>query len=158
MSVTKFEGDFMYYFAYGSNMDPERMKKRGVKFSLRVRAVLKGYALKFDKVVSGNSEEGYANIVKDEHSEVEGVLYEIYQEGLEKLDSCEGCPSHYKQITVKVLLDDGKEVEAKTYIANSEKIKEGLKPRKEYLSHLLAASDVLSPEYIKKLEKTSTYD
>ena len=32
-------------------------------------------------------EEGYANIVKDENSLVEGCLYEIEEDNLKKLDS-----------------------------------------------------------------------
>jgi gamma-glutamylcyclotransferase len=52
------------YFAYGSNMDPERMRERNITFSQRICAVLKGYRLEFNRVASRNPQEGYANVVK----------------------------------------------------------------------------------------------
>jgi len=33
----------MRYFAYGSNMDGDRLRERGVSFSRRQRAVREGY-------------------------------------------------------------------------------------------------------------------
>lgn len=148
----------MLYFAYGSNMDAKRMQLRGVAFSKRVRAVLKGYRLEFNKVSSHNAREGFANIVRDENSQVEGVLYEISEDGLRKLDNYEGYPHHYNRIKVFVLLDDGSQVEAVAYIAQPDKTREGLKPSRAYLSHLLAAEDVLSPSYIEKLKSVRTLD
>ena len=79
-----------YYFAYVSNMGPGRMKKRGVNFSSRVAATFKGYRLEFSKVENRNSAEGYANIVPDENGVIEGVLYEIADDGIKKTRSMRG--------------------------------------------------------------------
>jgi cation transport regulator ChaC len=146
----------MKYFAYGSNMDQDRMKQRNIRFSKREHAILKGYRLEFNKIASGN--EGYANIVKDTNGIVEGILYEIEEEDIRKLDRYEGCPNHYYRITVNVELDNGQIVEASTYIANQSMIKEGLKPRKSYLEHLLKGCDLLSKEYCEMLKKVETLD
>ena len=35
----------MKYFAYGSNMDPERMRRGRIRFSRREHAVLEGFRL-----------------------------------------------------------------------------------------------------------------
>ena len=148
----------MKYFAYGSNMDPEQMKERKVNFSKRERAILKGWRLEFNKVASRNPKEGYANIVPDVEGVVEGVLYEIQDSDLKKLDECEGYPNHYYKIKVKVELDNGQKVEAITYIAQADKVKSGLKPTKEYLNHLLKGCDVLSEDYCKKLKEWETLD
>lgn len=148
----------MKYFAYGSNMDPERMKNRGVKFLKRERAILKGFKLVFNKISFQNPGEGFANIVEDDKEVVEGILYEIEENDLEKLDRHEGYPSHYTRIKVNVTLENGQTVEAITYIARPDRTREGLKPSKEYLRHLLKGCDLLSKEYCEKLRNVETLD
>ena len=137
-------------------MDPERMRKREIRFSRREHAVLEGFRLEFNKISSRNPREGYANIVKDPESVVEGILYEIKESDLRKLDRREGYPSHYRRTRVYLKLDNGERVEAITYIAQPEKVESGLRPSKEYLSHLLRGCDLLSEEYCEKLRRTST--
>lgn len=146
----------MKYFAYGSNMNPSKMEKLNIRFNERVRATLRGYTLKFNKASSLNPDEGYANIVPDKEGTVEGVLYEITDSDLVKLDEYEGYPFHYTRITVKVETERGEVIEAITYTACYDRIKNGLKPSKRYLKNLLAAKDILPESYIKKLEMTET--
>lgn len=142
----------MKYFAYGSNMNTERMIKRGIRFSERKRAVLKGWKLMFNKMASRPG-EGYANIVEDEREMVEGILYEIPCSDICKLDRYEGYPDHYIRVNVTVKLENGRKAKAVTYIANQDKVRDGLKPSKEYLRHLLKGSDLLSREYREMLRK-----
>lgn len=132
-------------------MNPNRMKERGVNFFERKRAILRGWKLVFNKVASDNPEKGYANIVRDENSIVEGILYLIDDKDVEKLDIYEGCPSHYDRKELEVELEDGSKVKAQVYIAQPDKVKEGLKPSREYLNHLLKGCDLLSEEYCEKL-------
>jgi gamma-glutamylcyclotransferase len=146
------------YFAYGSNMDPNRMGERDVHFSQRRHAILEGYALKFNKVLSNNPREGYANIVQKKDEIVEGVLYEVPELDMKKLDRREGFPTHYSKESVIVELDDHTKETAVTYVAQPGMIREGLKPTKEYLNHLLAAKDMLSDAYIQKLRLVETLD
>ena len=148
----------MKYFAYGSNMDPERMRERDITFSQRRHAILKGYRLEFNKVASRNPEEGYANIVQYENGVVEGVLYDIRDSDLAKLDRCEGYPEHYDRAKVKVELDDNHEMEAVTYIAQPGKVTYGLRPSRDYLDHLLAAEDLLSKSYSRMLAAVQTLE
>jgi len=150
--------DEINYFAYGSNMDVQRMKSREIVFSKRYHAILPGYRLEFNKITLFNQKEGYANIVVDKNEYVEGVLYNIDDVDLEKLDCFEGYPDHYNRITIKVRLDNQSEVEAITYIAQPDKTRRGLKPSKKYLNYLLAAKNILSREYYKKLETWETLD
>jgi len=150
----------MYYFAYGSNMDKQRMQvERNIAFSRRCSAHLYGYHLEFNKVANDNPQEGKANIVPDDGGLVEGALYDIDATSLPTLDKCEGYHEHYLKIPVKVRLpSDGKEVCAITYIANPDKIGDELKPRRCYLDHLLAGRDILSEGYLEWLEGTETLD
>jgi len=143
----------MRYFAYGSNMNPERMRKRDVDFLKREHAILEGWRLAFNKIASKNPKEGFANIVKDERCVVEGILYTIQESDIEKIDIYEGYPIHYERIKVTVKLNKGEEVESITYVAKSDKVKEGLKPSKEYLEHLLKGYNLLSNEYCEWLRR-----
>lgn len=151
----------MKYFAYGSNMDPERMKSRKVPFTARKWAILRGYSLTFDKKAMAGEGIGYGNIVKCEHfrdSSVEGILYEIDEPGLWRLDNCEGYPHHYDRKELKVELTDGTNASAWTYTARPEKVSKGLEPTREYLSHYLKGSDLLSREYVEMLSSVETFD
>lgn len=150
----------MNYFAYGSNMDEQRMKvERKITFSKRCAAHLPGYRLEFNKVAQSNDRMGYANIVVDSSGLVEGVLYDIDVTSLPKLDKHEVYPDHYLHIPIKVLLpNDGREFCAITYIANPNKVRDGLRPSKQYLGHLLQGKDVLSKGYLNWLETMETLD
>ncbi|PKM83770.1 MAG: hypothetical protein CVU88_01245 [Firmicutes bacterium HGW-Firmicutes-13] len=68
-------------------MNPQRIRDRGVSYSTRFPATLKGYTLKFNKTASCNPKEGYANIVPDKNQVLKGVLYEIPDTDILKLDS-----------------------------------------------------------------------
>lgn len=149
----------MNYFAYGSNISKQRMEGRSITFSERCSAHLLGYRLEFNKVAQSNPKEGKANIVVDDRGLVEGALYDIDVTSLPALDRCEGYPEHYLKIPIKVLLpSDGKEVCAITYVANPSKIRDGLKPSKEYLNYLLEGEDILSVKYFNWLKETATLD
>ena len=134
------------------------MRKGSISFSQRIRAVLKGYRLEFNKVASRNPQEGYANAVKFEEGIVEGVLYEIPDSDLSRLDRFEGYPDHYDRVMIKVELNDGQKLEAIIYIAQPDRIAGGLKPSRDYLDHLLAARDILSESYRRKLEAWQPLD
>ena len=148
----------MWYFAYGSNMDEERMEKRGVNFNERKYAFIKGWKLTFNKVASENPTEGYANIEKDDNDVVEGILYQIDENGLRKLDRYEGVPDHYIKKELEVCLANKEKAVAYVYIANKGKVNDGLKPSKKYLSHLLKGCDLLSEAYCNKLKNIETID
>lgn len=132
----------MFYFAYGSNLNKKRMLDRGVIIKNVIPAKLFNYELKFNKV---SKQGAVANVVFCENSIVEGVLYDV--ETLVLLDKYEGYPKHYTRVLMNI-----ENVDAWVYIANSEYIKEGLRPEKEYLNHLLEGKEYLSEEYYNNLK------
>ncbi len=146
------------YFAYGSNMNPARMKERGVFFYSRELLVLPGYSLKFHKITSYGPNIGAANIVPDKNGVVEGVLYKVTLVGIHNLDKYEGYPIEYDRVTLKVVHSEVLEKEIHTYIAHPHKTQDGLKPARFYLDHLLAAEDILSQDYIDQLRASETAD
>jgi len=143
------------YFAYGSNMNPERMRERGVLYYSRQRLVLPGYSLKFNKIVYA-PHAGAANIIPDENDQVEGVLYKITLRGIQNLDKYEHYPTQYDRVTLRAPHQGSNLIEILTYIAHPHKTREGLRPDREYLDHLLAAQDLLSEDYYNYLKLFET--
>lgn len=132
----------MYIFSYGSNMNVNRMNERGVKFSKIIPVVLDDFILKFNKV--SKKQGAVANIQFYKGGIVEGILYEV--ESLEQMDRYEGFPNHYNRVKMDI---EG--YDAWVYIAQPQYIQEGLKPKQEYLNHLLEGKQFLSDEYYEKL-------
>ena len=105
----------MKYFAYGSNCSDKVMRKKEVTVSHRQRAVLHGYRLRFNKIAFRESlPEGiaFANIEADEEGFVEGILYELPDEAMDRLDESERYPDHYDRISVTVEADGADHVDA----------------------------------------------
>ena len=148
----------MNYFSYGMSMDHEKMREWDVGFSQRSRAVLFGYRLEFNRVSTEHPGAGYANIVEFENGIVEGVLYEIKDSDLSKLDEHEGCPDQYERIGVEVISAKRQRARAFAYKARPDKVRPGLKPTMEHIGHLMSAGDLLSESYRRKLSVWETKD
>ncbi|MDW7978931.1 MAG: gamma-glutamylcyclotransferase family protein [Candidatus Caldarchaeum sp.] len=123
----------VWYFAYGSNLDQEGMRRRvGGWYDLRP-AVLRGFRLVFD-VYSSSWKGGVADVVEDENGVVYGAAYLLDEQQLEKLDKYEGVPHLYHRRKVSVLVE-GSAVDAFIYVGSSPRT--ALKPSPEYLSLML---------------------
>lgn len=139
------------YFAFGSNMNPDRMRERRAFFTERVGAKLSDYEMSFTfRRPDGG---GSCNIKPEKDSVVHGALYTLESGGLDRLDVfemvSEGC---YRRQCVIVETSDGEKIEATTYVVTDEFYQEGLVPPREYLEHCLAGKDVLPAEYYDFLE------
>jgi len=93
------------YFSYGHNTNIGEMLKRIPEAKLLGRASVYGY--KF-------SLEHFSNIQPDKNSSIEGVLYSIPKNVVQKLDFLEDHRTHYKHITLSVNYG-GKIVKAYAY-------------------------------------------
>jgi len=141
----------LYYFAYGSNMNPSRMTERGVEYSAKFAGKMDGWILAFNKTASGKVGIGYANIIPKKQSSVEGVIYQTDDTSIEKLDVFEGFPKHYQRKTMPVKSVEGV-FDCVVYVANAEKTQDGLLPEKDYVEHLLKGKEFLSEDYFKSLQ------
>ena len=153
----------IWYFAYGSNMNParladQRLKERAVQMGPRIGGRLDGWRLAFNKIARSPEGAGAGNIVEAPGEAVHGTLNQMPDAGLAVLDIWEGVAGgHYERRTVSVVrADTGETVEAVTYIAL--KVGEGLRPTRDYLGHLLAGKDLLPAAYWEKLKETPTLD
>lgn len=136
------------------------MKRKGVAFTSSEHAVLPGYRLLFNKKSLREKLPpgiGFANINEDPDGQVEGILYDIVDEHLDRLNESERYPEHYKRIDVTVRTKDGM-VASTCYQAQPDKIATGLKPSRNYLNHILAAKDFLSWQYFEALDKSQTFE
>ena len=150
----------MRYFAYGSNCNTAVMTRKRVDFTSRERAVLVGHRLRFNKKAMRENlpeEIGFANIEMCAGESVEGILYNIVDDHLERLDESERYPHHYDRIAINVETSQG-EFSCFAYKAQPDKVGTGLKPSRNYLNHILAAKDFLSIQYYNALDRSQTYE
>jgi len=151
-------GKPFFYFAYGSNMNPQRMLSRQALFTAHYPARLQNYRLVFNKVANENPLFRAANIEATQGLWVEGLAYQLNHASLLHLDQYENYPSQYQRIKVAIEIgNQDQQISATTYIANAEYISPG-RPSKAYLAHLLAAKEWLSPKYYRVLSQTQTHD
>lgn len=139
------------YFAYGSNMNPDRVSERGLRFEQAMPAALPGFRLNFDKSSPHHPGVGHASFAYDPDATLEGVLYVLREAAqIELMDRFESAPVNYSREVVQVRGPHGP-VSTWTYIANPAVINPGMKPPRSYLDHLLAGRAFLSRKYVHML-------
>jgi gamma-glutamylcyclotransferase (GGCT)/AIG2-like uncharacterized protein YtfP len=77
------------YFGYGSNLDLSQMKRRCPSSKLISKGSLPGYRLTFNRFSNGWG-GGVADVIQDQDSKVWGLVFEISDSDLERLDRYEG--------------------------------------------------------------------
>jgi gamma-glutamylcyclotransferase (GGCT)/AIG2-like uncharacterized protein YtfP len=143
-----------FYFAYGSNMDVERVQARGMAFVRRCSGRLVGYRLVFNKRAKGAPGIAHANVEPCITSVVEGVLYALAApENILQMDPYEGYPIRYNRRILPIETETGV-ASAWVYEANRAFIETGCKPTQSYLNHLLAGAEFLSASYLADLMAT----
>jgi len=142
----------LWYFAYGSNLDPGTFLGRRRMRPLETRvAVLENFELRFDLPV-GPGERGVANVAPREGENVWGALYRLIQVEAERLDLTEGVPHDaYRRLAVQARAIDGAVISAFTY--QSGRGQPGRKPSRRYLGLLLAGArhHGLPPAWVERL-------
>ena len=121
----------MYYFAYASNINRKQMAGHCPEAKARAVATLPNFKLVF---------AGYSRLRKGAEATIEGsrgdkvigVVYEINEAGLRKLDKWEEYPVNYKHLNVRVFTDGGDVYDAVTFIKAGQEEKG--KPSPEYLA------------------------
>lgn len=143
------------YFAYGSNLDPEQMQRRCPGHRVVGAGFLRGHRLRFqgEGVDWGGA---VATIVPDASETVWGVIFELSEDDLRRLDEYEG-PELYDRRDFDVRLADGGAVRATAYVMRRRP--EG-KPSKMYLNAITrgARSHGLPTDYVDRLASHPTGD
>jgi gamma-glutamylcyclotransferase (GGCT)/AIG2-like uncharacterized protein YtfP len=140
-----------YYFAYGSNMNSERVIDRKMQFVNTLAGRLVDYELVFNKRSVKYPGAGAANVEPKSGAITEGVLYELSgPDEILKMDPFEGYPLRYRR-EIHLLETKSGSVKAWVYIANHQFLGDNLKPARWYLKHLLAGEQMLSEDYYGRL-------
>jgi gamma-glutamylcyclotransferase (GGCT)/AIG2-like uncharacterized protein YtfP len=120
----------MYYFAYGSNLSHEQMKKRCPGSTFAEGALLKGYKRVFDGGDSKIWKSCTANLLPSKTGEVWGALYRVSDGDMNNLDAIEGGEEYFpEKVTVRTIT--GTVFQAKLYRSQSHNI---CFPGSEYLA------------------------
>jgi gamma-glutamylcyclotransferase len=130
----------MRYFAYGSNMLTARIHSRCRGTKAIGRASLAGYTLRFDKRSSDGSAKCAIHSTSNPHDIVHGVLFEVPQAQVCRLDAAEGEGTEYERRPVRVEVENGEVVPAETYFAKEAKIDAAAKPYDWYLDLVIAGA------------------
>lgn len=127
------------YFAYGSNMSPERLQKRVPSAKFIGVFLLARYELKFHKTGKDGSAKADAFFTgKDSHS-ILGVLYSIDNREKKYLDEAEGLGYGYEEKEVKVQAESGEIAVGFLYYATN--INSTLRPFSWYMHHILKGAE-----------------
>jgi cation transport regulator ChaC len=147
----------MLYFAYGSNMDEERVKaaNRCPNARFIFNALLPEYRLVFTR--GGDDGTGAADAVPDAGSLVWGVVYDLTDSDRRQLDAREGVGIHSyrpKEVLVHPHGDKEQRIMVLTYSA-SDPSDIQRPPTRSYLDHLLRGARRwgLPADYIARLER-----
>ncbi len=125
----------LWYFAYGSNLDPETfLGRRRMKPHEARTALLREYRLVFDLAV-GKGERGVANLLPTAGEWVHGVAYRLSESGARWLDRTEGVPRSYQRVDVALEADGNLRLDAFTYVSPHRRPER--KPSRRYLELLL---------------------
>ena len=137
----------MYYFAYGSNMVREHMRRLCGRHSIMLsRALLPHYELGVDL-------RGYATIRQNKLEHVYGILYEIDEIALDTLDHFEGYPNVFGRTKVTVKDEEHNEYEVWVYMEPEDQFG-GEFANQDYFQRAIASAreNRLPAKWIKKLE------
>jgi cation transport regulator ChaC len=149
----------VWYFAYGSNMQPATFAgRRGIAPSRALPARAPGWRLTFDKTPLVPIGESFANLMPEPDAETFGVLYEIRREDLAHIDLTEGVLiGNYERREIEIIpLAAGRPTCAFTLLSN--KRSPDLRPSEYYMALLIEGAEVqgLPPEWIGMLRAVPT--
>lgn len=137
----------MYYFAYGSNMVFEQMRRLcGWHFQIIGVAVLHDYAFTPDK-------RGFASVQPKKGEKTYGILYSVDQRAIDSLDEFEGYPDIYNRPEVEVFDISGKAYKAWSYIEQPQFF-DGDSIKQHYIDRVVAGAEAnkLPEDYIAFLQ------
>ncbi len=147
--------DEIWYFAFGSNMNPAVLaERRGIRPSEWRAGRLEGYRLRFNLDGRPPGRSAPANIEPDPGAELWGVLYRMTLADLVRIDASEGVPRRGRYHHLHVEIEDaaGGRLPAVTYMAPGNA--EDGRPSLRYLTLLRdgARAHGLPTHYIRFLD------
>lgn len=147
----------LYYFAYGSNLHPERLRERVPSSRAVAVAELDGHVLRFHK--RGRDDSGKCSILPSNRprNQVYGMVYRMAAAEQANLDRAEGLGVGYLRVELTVRID-GTPRPVFSYRAQDEHIDDALAPFAWYHQLVLAGArhHGLPAAYIAAIEAIAT--
>jgi gamma-glutamylcyclotransferase (GGCT)/AIG2-like uncharacterized protein YtfP len=147
----------MLYFAYGSFLDLDTLRKHCPSAIVIKRAVLPNFEVQFN-YLSNDYHAGVTGVEVAPGQIARGVLYEITPQEMAHLDTIEDVPQgYYYRQTVAVVDEKGKLHQAQVY--RTAHPSGPYKPHPAYVELMLkgARAHRLDPDYIRSLEQLLTW-
>lgn len=144
----------MKIFAYGSNMNINRLRKR-VPSAIRLfNASLPGYRFLFNKQSNDGSGKGNIQPSINPLNIVWGVIFEIEETEKPSLDIAEGLGQGYCEGVIDLVDENDRFVQAQVYMADANAINNELLPYDWYKEFVVtgAEQNQLPAEYIEFLK------
>ena len=110
--------DTFIYFAYGSNLDPERLRINCPSAQFLSAGKLSDFTLNFTKTSEIRWKGGVADIIETPNASMWGAIWQINISESDALDRQEGVyanPQGYHRLDVTVESTDGRSIECRTY-------------------------------------------
>jgi sulfite reductase (NADPH) flavoprotein alpha-component len=146
-----------WYFGYGSNMDLQSLRAKGVVPRISERAVLRGWRLRFNVRHFFRHEGGVGNIEPSNNPVdlVWGVLHLCDDNHLVHLDAAEAYGHGYDRILVEVDTARQGSRKATTYVGMPSFLDESCRPTQRYLNIVLqgAVKAGIDPSYVEQLRR-----
>lgn len=155
--------DLINFFAYDDLMNPKVMEEHGLKYRDLFSVSLSAWKLVFNKTPfeeNAPPELGLANIIPTANGlgMMEGVLYEIDEIYLPKLDEIYHYPKEYTRKKMRFTRHDFTLTNGIVYIACEDKTNDNLRPSKATLQKLRGAKKYLQMLYFSRLMNIPTCD
>lgn len=155
--------DIIHFFAYGKLMNEDFFKEQGLEYVATSPVTLSAHRVVFDKIPTDeNAAEGLglANIepTPDNSGMAFGVLYEMEETFLPKLDEYHQAPNEYQRKVMRFNKHDFNMTSALVYVARPEKTKKKLRPDKATMKILKKAKKAMPMLYFSRLMTTPTLD
>ena len=149
----------LYYFAYGSNLHPFRLRERVPSAQLVGAVELGQHSLAFEKKSKDGSSKCNLVHTRKESDLVYGAIYELEPTHKVDLDRHEGKGSGYEDGEI-ALEFQGKQYECFTYFAEPSYIDHDLNPYHWYKNLVLLGAEYLRfPDaYIRSIEEIESVD
>lgn len=155
--------DWINFFAYDDLMNPEIMKEHGLEYRALFSVTLSGFKVVFNKIPLDNGGQeglGLPNITQtaDNLGSLEGVMYEMKDDFLPKLDEIYHHPDEYKRQMFRFTRHDFTMANGFAYVARPEKTAPKLLPNKALMKRLKGAKKNLQTLYFYRLMSSPTLD
>ena len=151
------------FFAYNELINESFFKEVGFEHIEKVTVTLSAQRIVFNRLppeISENKGEGLPNIepTPDNAGMMEGVLYEMKDTFLPKLDEFHGYPKECNRKLMNLNRHDFNTVRGIVYCAQPDKIGEKLKPSKAMMKLFKNSRKEFSMLYFARLMNPRTYD